>query len=147
MLGPFDALRMIPLQECMHSVPSSVWSDRCFSAIMIRKSNARRRSSLLFALSFTAAFLLRQVLGNKKKSRQRVPGMRNGRKSPPFFSRETDYISKARARQEVCHDKKAKQFVRSIMKALTPYRSAQATTAGGLQAGLEFTGECRNCTV
>jgi ribonucleoside-diphosphate reductase alpha chain len=28
-----------------------------------------------------------------------------------------------------------------------PYRSAQETTAGGLQAGLEFTGECRNCTV
>jgi ribonucleoside-diphosphate reductase alpha chain len=28
-----------------------------------------------------------------------------------------------------------------------PYRSAQATTAGGVQAGLEFTGECRNCTV
>jgi ribonucleoside-diphosphate reductase alpha chain len=28
-----------------------------------------------------------------------------------------------------------------------PYRSAQEKTAGGLQAGLEFTGECRNCTV
>lgn len=28
-----------------------------------------------------------------------------------------------------------------------PYRPAQAATAGGLQAGLEFTGECRNCTV
>jgi ribonucleoside-diphosphate reductase alpha chain len=28
-----------------------------------------------------------------------------------------------------------------------PYRSAGETTPSGLQAGLEFTGECRNCTV
>jgi ribonucleoside-diphosphate reductase alpha chain len=28
-----------------------------------------------------------------------------------------------------------------------PYRSVHEATAGGLQAGLEFTGECRNCTV
>ena len=27
------------------------------------------------------------------------------------------------------------------------YRSAQETPAGGLQAGLEFTGECCNCAV
>lgn len=28
-----------------------------------------------------------------------------------------------------------------------PYRSAKDTSASGVQAGLEFTGECRNCTV
>jgi ribonucleotide reductase alpha subunit len=28
-----------------------------------------------------------------------------------------------------------------------PQRAAHAPTAGGVQAGLEFTGECRNCTV
>jgi hypothetical protein len=55
----------------------------------------------LFAVSFTAALLWRQVLEDKKKSRQRVSAMRNGREPSLCFSRETDRISKAKARQKV----------------------------------------------